>query len=88
MFTLGVVQSQAHKPASLLAQTFQRALSLTTSASLREDCYQRLIEAQLASGQRATAERNARRYEAEFPQGRHRDRLRRMVSSESQSETP
>jgi transmembrane sensor len=89
VFTLGVVQSQAHKPMTLVAATFRQALSLTNASSLREDCYQRLIEAELASGQRQNAERSSRRYEAEFPQGRHRERLRRMLASfESERHAP
>jgi transmembrane sensor len=81
MFTLGVVQSQAHKPATLVTVTFRRALSLTTTASLREDCYQRLIEVELGSGQRKAAQEHLAQYQAEFPQGRHRERLQRMLAS-------
>lgn len=81
MFTLGVVQSQAHKPATLVTVTFRRALELTTTASLREDCYQRLIEVELGSGQRKAAQEHLAQYQAEFPQGRHRERLQRMLAS-------
>jgi hypothetical protein len=81
LFTLGVVQAGAERPADVVARSFRRALTLTRAASLREDCYQRLIEAELAGENRKTALATFARYETEFPEGRHRQRLRTLISS-------
>ncbi|MFO0628598.1 MAG: FecR domain-containing protein [Polyangiales bacterium] len=77
-FTLGRDELSLRARPAAAATWFQRALALRPPRSLEEDLRARLVEAQLAAGDRAAACAAARASLAVFPQGRHAARLGRV----------
>lgn len=67
--TLGRIQLDLGRSASA-AHSLQRALSMGVPGGLVEDVYARLVEAQVKSGQTATARVTADEYAKRFPNGR------------------
>jgi TolA-binding protein len=78
-FQLGVLELELGMPERAVA-SFGVALERASSLSLRDDCYLRLVEAQLKNGSASRAERVARSYRAEFPDGRHQGALARLLA--------
>lgn len=65
--------------------SFQRALALGAPRSLREDCYLAWVEVELGRGDRARANELFTRYLDEFPTGRHRLEMQRLLGIGSAS---
>jgi transmembrane sensor len=88
-FQLGALELELGQPQRAVT-SLEVALERAGSLSLREDCYLRLVEAQLASGSVDRAQRVARSYRNEFPDGRHQGAIERLLqrSRTKKSGTP
>lgn len=75
-FQLAVVRQNAGLPKAEVVAAFTSALSRVRSASLRQDCYWRLVQLAEAMGDAPGARRWARTALDEYPKGRYSDRLR------------
>lgn len=73
-----VRQSQGAAPEQVAA-AFAYALRQNLGTSLRQDCYWRLLQAQIASGQRAASKETARVALEDFPDGRYSRRMREFL---------
>jgi transmembrane sensor len=78
-FTRGVLQLQRLGQGKAASGSFQQALSLGASASLREDCYLRWFEAELQLGRREAAIEVFDRYRKAFARGRHLSEISRQL---------
>jgi transmembrane sensor len=79
-FTLGRLELDSlHRP-DRAARAFARALDLTLPPRLREDAAARLVQAHRESGDAASADRAARAYLAQYPDGRHTERVREALA--------
>jgi TolA-binding protein len=81
-YSRGVLQLRQLRQPGLAAASFERALALGASRSLRQDCYLGWVEAALGLGQRQHAEELFARYLDEFPKGRHRQEMTRLLGRE------
>jgi transmembrane sensor len=84
-FTLAGLEARAGASPRHQVAAFRRALELSTSAMLREDCYLRLIEAEVLTLDRKSARKTLAEYRREFPQGRHLANCERLVKGEEPS---
>lgn len=79
-FTLGRLELDSRHRPDRAARAFARALSLTLPARMREDASARLVEAHRRTGDAAAADRAARAYLADYPEGRHAARVREALA--------
>src|SRR5690606_6658760 len=70
-----VVEQLGHAPEEVVA-AFEDASRRATGASLKQDCYYRLVQAQRRAGQLEAARSTARRALTEYPDGRYAERFR------------
>ncbi|HEX6272206.1 MAG TPA: FecR family protein [Polyangiaceae bacterium] len=78
-FTLGwVLMNELGRPREA-AHAFARAEALAPRGNLAEDALARAVEAWYRSGELARAKAEVDRYEAAYPDGRHRSMLKRLV---------
>lgn len=82
-FHLGVLQLERLGRPREAAATFRKALGMASAASLREDSTLRLVQAEMASGDPASARQVAEEYLSSHPRGRHRDAIQRLVPESS-----
>jgi transmembrane sensor len=75
-----VLADDLHEPARA-ADAFAQAIALGLPALLVEDAYVRLVEARVEAGDRAGARAAAHDYDARFPDGAERERIRRWLES-------
>lgn len=75
-YQLAMVRQRQDASPLALVDAFARALNMASGASMRQDCYWRLLQAQIAAGQGEAAAQTARSALDEFPQGRYSERLR------------
>ena len=73
--------TQARGDARAAGRLLQSLLDSGAPRSLREDAWLRLVESHLALGDGPSAEACAEKYRAEFPQGRHRLALSRLLGN-------
>lgn len=78
-FTKGRIHADALGQPRAAAGAFELALRLGLPRSLAEDAHARAVESWLAAGDRDAAWTAAQRYEAQFPNGQHRERIRRWL---------
>jgi hypothetical protein len=80
-YTLGVVRLQrARAPQAI--EALRLAIALGAPATLQQDCYLRLVEAELASGRRRRAQLASEEYRRHFPTGRHRRAIAQLLESQ------
>lgn len=79
-YQLAMVRQKQGASPTILTGAFARALDMASGASLRQDCYWRLAQAQMDAGQRAAAAQTARSALDEFPDGRYSERLREQLA--------
>jgi transmembrane sensor len=78
-FTLGwVLMNELGRPREA-ALAFARAEALAPRGNLAEDALARAVEAWYRSGELSRAKAEVDRYEAAYPEGRHRTMLKRLV---------
>jgi hypothetical protein len=82
-YSRGVLQLRQLGQPERAASSFERALALGASRSLREDCYLAWLESELRRGGRERADELFARYLDEFPEGRHRQEMTRLIESDS-----
>jgi transmembrane sensor len=86
-YTLGVVRLQLGEKVQAI-DALRLALALGPSSSLQQDCYLRLVEAELAVGHRDVALQANREYQRRFPAGRHRRALATMLGDSGDATAP
>ena len=83
-YQLGAIESQRGQHAQAI-NSLRLALALNAPASLRQDCYLRLIEAEVASGQHNRAFEASQEYQLQFPRGRHRRAISKLLGQSSEA---
>lgn len=78
-FSRGVLQLHRLGQPRHAITSFEQALALGASRSLREDCYLRWLEAEVRLGRAVEARTLLARYDDEFPRGRHHVAMARLV---------
>lgn len=81
-FTLGQIHLDTLDRPDLAEIWFCRAIDLEPPAVLLEDTYLRLVETRVRRGDSPGASRGADEYLRRFPDGRHAERIRRLVTDE------
>jgi TolA-binding protein len=79
-YTLAVVRIQRDKTQAAV-DALRLALALRPPSSVQQDCYLRLVETELAIGQRGRAIETAREYRQKFPNGRYRRALAALLDA-------
>jgi hypothetical protein len=82
-YTLGVLQLEQLERPSAAARSFEQALGLGIASGLRESCYVRLSAALRQSGDTVGLRRVAARYLREYPGGRQRAAMQRVLDEDS-----
>lgn len=77
-----VVEQLGHAPEEVVA-AFEDASRRATGASLKQDCYYRLVQAQRRAGQLEAARSTARRALTEYPDGRYAERFRSHLEQDA-----
>ncbi|MBN2191731.1 MAG: FecR domain-containing protein [Polyangiaceae bacterium] len=86
-FTLGVIRmDRGDLPRAIAA--LRRALALGAPATLEQDCYLRLVEAELRSSERARALATSEEYRRRFPNGRHRRAIAALLEQRGEAPSP
>lgn len=80
-YQLASVMEQQGVASAEVIRAFERALVRASGASLRQDCYWRLSQAQLRAGQASESRKTAEAALAEYPAGRYAERLRQHIES-------
>ena len=78
-FTRGRIEADELAQPQNAARSFSRAVELGLPASLTEDAFLRLVESQLAAGDRQAAVDSVDRYHVRFPRGRFTERLNQLL---------
>lgn len=80
-YQAAVVSEQLRSPPAQVVVAFEDALRRAAGASLRQDCYFRLMQAQTRAGQLQASRTTARRALDEYPRGRYAERLNSHLAS-------